>query len=581
MHPGPPEQGALDLFGTPLSLTTFVAVDLETTGTHSGGSQITEIGAVKIRGTEILGEFHTLVNPGVPLPPFTTLLTGITPAMVENEPPIAAVLPAFLEFAEFDSGSVLTAHNAPFDAGFLKAACAAHGPRWPAPAILDTLPLARRLVSRQEVANHRLGTLTGFFGSTAGPAHRALGDARATVDVLRGLLERLRSRGVRTWEELRAFRTGATPVQRRSRYLADGVPAEPGVYVFEDSSGSALYIGKSGDLRARVRSYFTAAETRPRIREMVGLAKRVTPIVCGTAVEAEVRELRLIAERKPPYNRRSQNPESAPWLELTAEVFPRLSLVRRVRSDGGHYLGPFPSVRAAELARDALHQAFPIRRCTHRIIPARPGAACALAGMGRCGAPCEGAETPEGYAVHAAAVVRAMTCDASPVVTALTSRIDALSRQLRYEEAAVHRDRLSAFLIAAARTQRLRGLAAVPHLVAARPAGDGWELCVVRHGRLAASGRTRPGADPHAFLRALVATAETVPPGSGPVPRADAAETECVLRWLGSDGVRLLEVEHDWTCPVNGAQKYAHLVRRRAPGPARDLPETLTDWATA
>jgi len=559
-----PVQGSLDELGTPLAATTFVVVDLETTGTRPGEAAITEIGAVRMRDGRVLGEFGTLVNPGVPVPASVTLLTGITTAMTASAPPVAAVLPRFLEFADFGPDTVLVAHNAPFDVAFLKAACAACGVRWPSPAVLDTLWLARRLVPRGEVGNHRLGTLARVLGAEE-PAHRALDDARAAAGVLRGLLARLRARGVDTWEELRALRGAPTPEQRGRRHLADGLPEAPGVYLFEDASGATLYVGKSVNLRSRVRSYFTAAERRPRIREMVGLAARVRPIVCDTAVEAEVRELRLIADRKPPYNRRSRNPERAPWLKLTAEEFPRLAVVRQVRDDGGCYLGPFPSTRAAELARDALHQTFPVRRCSHRIAPPRPGAACPLAGMGRCGAPCEGAVSAAEYAVHARAVARAMTGDVSAVVAALTAHIDALAGELRYEEAAVHRDRLSAFLAAAARTQRLRSLGAVPHLVAARPVGEDWEVCVVRYGRLAASARMRPGGDPHAFLRAVVATAETVAPGTASLPRADAAETECLLRWLESPGVRLLEVAGDWACPVGGAERHRGLVYRHTP----------------
>ncbi|WP_068689761.1 DEDD exonuclease domain-containing protein [Thermobifida halotolerans] len=576
-QPRHPVQGAFDELGTPLAATTFVVVDLETTGPRPGEAGITEIGAVRVRDGRVLDEFGTLVNPRTPVPPFVTLLTGISQAMVDSAPPVETALPAFLEFAGFGPDTVLVAHNAPFDVGFLKAACAAHGTRWPSPAVLDTLRLARRLVARGEVANHKLGTLAGFFGVADRPTHRALDDARATAGVLRGLIGRLRSRGVDTWEELRAFRSAPTPAQRGRRHLADSIPDAPGVYVFEDASGASLYVGKSVNLRTRVRSYFTASETRPRIREMVGLAERVTPIVCDTAVEAEVRELRLIAERKPPYNRRSRNPERAPWLKLTAETFPRLAVVREVRDDGACYLGPFPGTRAAESARDALHHAFPLRRCSHRITPPRRGAACALAGMGRCGAPCEGAQSPAEYTVHAAAAARAMTGDVSSVVEAVSAHVATLARELRYEEAAVHRDRLSAFLGAAARTQRLRALGAVPHLVAARPVGDDWELCVVRHGRLAASGRMRPGSDPRAFLRALVATAETVPAGTGSLPRADAAETECLLRWLESPGTRLLEVERDWVCPVGGAERYRHLIHRHATPWAQNQPEILTD----
>src|SRR5205085_4944714 len=98
---------------------TFVVVDLETTGGSPASCAITEIGAVKVCGGEVLGEFQTLVNPGVPIPAFISVLTGITDIAVAGSPRIGAVLPAFLEFA---AGSTLVAHNAPFDISFLKTA---------------------------------------------------------------------------------------------------------------------------------------------------------------------------------------------------------------------------------------------------------------------------------------------------------------------------------------------------------------------------------------------------------------------------------------------------------------------------
>ena len=117
-------QGTFDELGTPLREVTFVVVDLETTGGSPLSCAITEIGAVKVRGGEVLGEFQTLVNPGEPIPPFIAVLTGITDTMVAAAPRIESVLPSFVEFAR---DTVLVAHNAPFDIGFLKAACAAHG----------------------------------------------------------------------------------------------------------------------------------------------------------------------------------------------------------------------------------------------------------------------------------------------------------------------------------------------------------------------------------------------------------------------------------------------------------------------
>src|SRR4051812_42687800 len=155
-----PRQASFDELGVPLSETTFVVVDLETTGGSPASSAITEIGAVKVRGGEVLGEFQTLVDPGFGIPPFITVLTGITDGMVAAAPRLSEVLPAFLEFAR---GTVLVAHNAPFDLGFLRAACAELGHPWPAFRKVDTAVLARRTLSRDEVRNCKLGTLAAYF----------------------------------------------------------------------------------------------------------------------------------------------------------------------------------------------------------------------------------------------------------------------------------------------------------------------------------------------------------------------------------------------------------------------------------
>ncbi|MGI8334076.1 DEDD exonuclease domain-containing protein [Actinomadura scrupuli] len=552
-------QGTLDDLGTPLADVTFVVVDLETTGGSPAESAITEIGAVKVRGGVHLGDLGTLVDPGMPIPPFITVLTGITQQMVVRAPTMETVLPAFLEFAR---GCVLVAHNAPFDIGFLRAACTRQGYPWPAFPVVDTADLARRVLTRDEVPNHKLATLARFFRSSTEPVHRALADARATVDVLHGLIERLGSFGVASLEELKSFAKAPTPEQQAKRHLADGLPGEPGVYLFEDARGEILYVGKSGDLRTRVRSYFTGSETRRRVREMVGLAERVRPIVCPTGLEAEVRELRLIAQHKPRFNRRSRYPERALWLKLTVgEHFPRLSIVRDCRDDGSAYLGPFGSTRLAEEARAALHETVPLRQCTQRLTPrlieAGRARTCALAELGRCGAPCEGRESTDGYARHVASARSLMEGDARPVVAAARTRIERLAGQLRFEEAATQRDRLAAFIRAAARCQRLVALARCAQLVAARPGfAGGWEVAVVRRGRLAASGVIPPGAQPRPYVDALIATAETVLDGTAerPLLAATPEESECILRWLEVPGARLVELDGVWSCPAHGAE---------------------------
>jgi DNA polymerase-3 subunit epsilon len=545
----PAHQLCLDELGEPLRTTTFVVVDLETTGGAANGTDaITEIGAVRVCGGQVLGEFQTLVDPGMAINPFVSVLTGITDAMVRGAPGIGAVLPAFLEFAR---GSVLVAHNAPFDVGFLKAACAELAIAWPGFAVVDTAVLARRVLTRDEVPNCKLGTLAPFFHAATVPNHRALHDARATVDVLHGLIERLGNLGVQSLPELRAFTAQVSEAQRRKRHLADGLPTGPGVYIFRDAQGRPLYVGTSRSIRNRVRQYFVSSETRSRMGEMVGIAERVDPIECAHALEAQVRELRLIAAHKPRYNRRSKFPERAMWLKLTVEPFPRLSIVHDRRPDGGSYLGPLRSQRQAEAVRDAIHDAVPLRQCTDRLSLRRMvRAACILAGIGRCSAPCEGATSPEQYAALVSLVSGAWSGDVRPLVDPLERKLATLSQAQRYEHAGVVRDRIATVVRACARMQRLASLQVIDELVAARPDGSGgWELTVVRAGRLAAAGHAPRGVAPWPVVDALRATADVVDLDHTPL----AEETECILRWLEEPGTRLVRTSAPWVMPAYGA----------------------------
>ena len=549
---------SFDELGRPLREVTFCVVDLETTGgSAKAGAMITEIGAVKVRAGEVLGEFQTLVNPHAEIPPFIAVLTGITNSMVASAPPVESALPAFLEFAR---GCVLVAHNAPFDVGFLKHFAAAQERPWPAFEVLDTAKLARRVVTRDDAPNCKLSSLAVAFGATTTPNHRALSDARATVDVLHGLMERLGGMGVHTLEELQTFSSRVSPTIRRKRHLAEHLPHLPGVYLFRDEQERVLYVGTSKDLRTRVRSYFTASESRSRMGEMVNLASSVTGVVCATPLEARVRELRLIAAHKPTYNRRSRHPEKVSWLKLTVEPWPRLSLVRKVAEDGADYLGPFASRRTAEKCLAAVHEAFPIRQCTDRL-PLHPSrSACALAEMDRCLAPCDGSVSAQQYAELVTRVRDTVRSDPDALVEAITGRMTRLAEQERFEEAGVHRERLSAFVRAAARTQRLGSLAGCSELVAARREDDRrWAVHVVRHGRLANSGIIPAGAHAGDWVRQLRDSAETVEAGPGPTPAATAEESEQILRWLEQPGVRLVHVEGEWACPLRGATRHLPL----------------------
>ena len=196
------ELARVDLARVDLAEVEFAVIDLETTGWSPQAAAITEIAAVRVRGGRRLGEFASLINPGVPVPRGIEDLTGISDWMLAAAPKLSAVLPGLLAFAD---GCVLVAHNAPFDVGFLIAACAECGLTWPGFTVLDTVMLARRVMDPDEVPDCKLGTLAGFFRARTAPSHRALADARATADVLGWLIRRLAHRGVRTLSQLSAW----------------------------------------------------------------------------------------------------------------------------------------------------------------------------------------------------------------------------------------------------------------------------------------------------------------------------------------------------------------------------------------
>ena len=207
----------MDLSATALSDTTFVIVDLETTGASpKKGAAITEIGAVKVRSGEHLGNFESFVNPLSPIPEYITQMTGITDLMLAKAPVIDEILPAFLEFAGQHNEVIIVAHNAPFDLSFLKSAAKELDITWPKFKTLDTVTIARQVLTKEEVPNCKLQTLAVYFGTKAQPNHRALDDALATTEILHALLERLGSFDVNTVESLMEFAKTAAHVQRQN-----------------------------------------------------------------------------------------------------------------------------------------------------------------------------------------------------------------------------------------------------------------------------------------------------------------------------------------------------------------------------
>jgi len=205
------------LGSTALHQTTFVIVDLETTGASpKKGAAITEIGAVKVKSGEYLGNFESFVNPLIPIPEYITEMTGITDLMLAQAPVIDEIMPAFLKFAGSADETIIVAHNAPFDLSFLMSAAKELDLEWPKYKTLDTVTIARQVLSKEDVPNCKLSTLAQFFGTKTEPNHRALDDAKATTEILHGLIERLGSFEVYDVDSLMEFAKTAAHIQRQN-----------------------------------------------------------------------------------------------------------------------------------------------------------------------------------------------------------------------------------------------------------------------------------------------------------------------------------------------------------------------------
>lgn len=540
-----PHQLRFDELGTPLVEVTFVVLDLETTGLDPATDRITEVGAVKVRGGEVLGELRTFVHPGRAIPPAITAVTGITDAMVADAPRIGAVLDHVLAFL---AGSVFVAHNAAFDLSFLRAAATAGDRTRPDPVVVDTARLSRRLLA-EEVRDHRLATVARHLRSRTTPAHRALADARATVDVLHGLLERAGSFGATTLEDLVELARSRSHRAFRRRDLVADAPRDCGVYRFLDQDDRTLYVGKATDLRARLRTYF-GQDPRRRMADMVRETARVRWQVTPTLLAAEVLELRTIEAQQPRYNRRSRRRAAPRWLACTREPFPRLVVTRSPGAGHLGAIGPLRDTGTAQQLREAIEELFPIRSCTTRLRRAQDHPACVLKDLGRCGAPCDGSQDAASY-VRGVEEVLTLATDPGPLLHRLEQHMSLHARAGRYERARELRDRTH-LLARALTAQRVHAwLVGAGDVELRRETAAGIEVVQLRHGALVGAALLPAGAPDEPTILQPEHRFEPGPEDPS------YAELELLRRWVERAQVRLVTTTTPLSSPLAGGRELA------------------------
>jgi DNA polymerase III subunit epsilon len=373
-----PAVGSLDPLSQPLHAVTFCVVDLETTGGSPTTSTITEVGAATYRAGERLGTFQTLVNPCAPMPQEIVALTGITPAMLAPAPTISQVLPSL---AEFVGGAVLVGHNLRFDTSFLDAALATTGRSLLDHLRVDTVPLARRLLD-DEMPDCTLGTLAAHLGLAHRPTHRALDDALATAELLHLLLERAAAFGVTLLDDLLALPGIAGHAHAGKLRLTTCLPRSPGAYLVRNRRGEPIHAGCAGDVRRRVRSYFSGvpdvpAGDRRAVGPVLREAHTLEHLSCASGLDAAVAASRLahaLAPRHGVVTGGASEDDDAPggwaapigprggrFVVLPAGAEPRLVVGKAPRPRAQACLGPLPAAGARRVAEaiDAAADAAP------------------------------------------------------------------------------------------------------------------------------------------------------------------------------------------------------------------------------
>ena len=241
------------------------------------------------------------------------------------------------------------------------------------------------------------------------------------------------------------FKVDRRRAQTELREALDHLPRAPGVYLMRDSGGKIIYIGKAKSLRNRVRSYFTprAFDGRGQFMALVSNVREVEYIVTDSDREALILESNLVKEHKPRYNITLKDDKKYPYIKVTAEPFPRIIITRDLEKDGGQYLGPYTNVKAMRNVLNLMHKLFRVRSCDYAL-PNKNVRLCIDYEIGRCDGPCEDLISSANYKKLIGEAVMFLTGRRTRVARIMREEMERASEELRFEDAAIFRDRLDA-----------------------------------------------------------------------------------------------------------------------------------------
>jgi excinuclease ABC subunit C len=223
------------------------------------------------------------------------------------------------------------------------------------------------------------------------------------------------------------------------------LPTGPGIYLFKDNEGNVIYVGKAGNLRNRVRSYFGApSKLSSKIQQLVSRIEDFEFVVTNSEQEALILESNMIKKHSPQYNVRLKDNKSFPYLKIDIDSdWPVVSITRRVEKDGARYFGPFASAGSVRKTLRLIKRIFPFRSCD-KYIDGKDKRPCLDYYIRRCLAPCVGAAEKREYDDVIGQVILFLEGKEEVVLRELKTRMQTAARQLKFEKAALLRDQIEA-----------------------------------------------------------------------------------------------------------------------------------------
>ncbi len=399
----------------------FVFVDIETNGGNGPRGRVIEVAALRVRGGEVVDTYQTLINPGSEIPHWITNLTGITDHDLVDAPYFADIAAALYRFME---GAVFVAHNVLFDYSFLKREFAACDLRF-APKLFCTVKMSRALYP--EHRGHSLQKIIDRHSLVTAARHRAYDDARAMFEYVKLAIAEKGAEAFDANLSLQIKTKSLPPNVDESIILT--LPETAGVYIFEDDTGTPLYVGKSVNIRARVRSHFTNATSIAKEMKLSLHSHNVTYIQTETEVEALLLESAKVKELQPIYNRRLRRTKTQAiivkhiddngYLTFTIEQHDLSQY-----ADLASVYGVFKTRAQAKSQLESIARTYQL--CPKLLDLEKSSGACFRYQLGLCRGACIGRETTESYNARVEFALERMKIETWPYASKISVLISSV-----------------------------------------------------------------------------------------------------------------------------------------------------------